>query len=127
MPGGEAAAASDAAASAASAASAAASDAAANAATAAAAAGTSIIRHMCHKTTVLIPNSTTHLHGLVELVRRGQDVHAGTWNPEGRHMVGHPSEVAAEAVAAALSSDRPGRPGVAPGGGVSLGQEGGQQ
>lgn len=54
-------------------------------------------------------------------------MHAGARHPEGGHMVGHPSEVAAEAVAAALSSDRPGGPGVVAGGGVSLSQEGGQQ
>lgn len=68
----------------------------------------------------------TDLHGLVELVRGGQDVDAGARHPEGRYVVRHPSEARAEAVCA-LSSGRPGGSGDAAGSRVGLGQEWGQE
>lgn len=54
-------------------------------------------------------------------------MHAGTGHPKSRHMVGHPSEMAAEVLAAALHSKRPRRPRVMLGCGFSFSQEGCQQ
>lgn len=68
----------------------------------------------------------TDLHGLVELVGRGEKVDVGARDPEGGYVLSHPSEVGAEAVCA-LSSGRPGGPGDTSGGRVGLSQEGSQQ
>lgn len=66
----------------------------------------------------------TDLHGLVELIGRREDVDAGSRHPEGGNVLGHPSEVAAEAVGA-LRARR--RPGDAVRRRVGLGQQGSEQ
>lgn len=50
----------------------------------------------------------TDLHGLVELIGGREDVDAGARHPEGGNVLGHPSEVAAEAVGALSSGVGPG-------------------
>lgn len=49
------------------------------------------------------PHISANLHGLVELVRRGEYVDVGARHAKDGRVVGHPSEVGAEAVGA-LSS-----------------------
>lgn len=61
----------------------------------------------------------TDLHGLVELVRRGENVNVGAWHPEGGYVLCYPLEVRAEA-ACALSSGRACGFGDASGGWVSF-------
>lgn len=68
----------------------------------------------------------TDLHSLVELVRRGEDVDVGAWQPEGGYVLCYPSEVRAEA-ACALSSGWTSGLGDASGGWVSFGQQRSQQ
>lgn len=69
----------------------------------------------------------TDLHGLVELIGGREDVDAGARHPEGGNVLGHPSEVAAEAVGALSSGRAGGGPGHAVRRRVGFGEQGSEQ
>lgn len=68
----------------------------------------------------------TYLHGLVELVRWGQNVNVAAWHPECGYVLCDPSEVSVEA-ACALSSGWTCGLGHRSGGWVRFSQQGSQQ